>query len=102
MSMFSRGVLNTSTKVELGQLQKPNGKHTHGPKGSVDVHLNHYFPGGKRKYENNIKHRNPTSSKNYVFNKSGATMFSATKLFFYQTFEISLQSLQTALLMRLF
>ena len=63
MSKFSRGVLNTSTKVELGQLQKPNGKHTHGPKELVDVLFNHYFPGAKHKYENNIKYRNPISSK---------------------------------------
>ena len=80
MSKFSRGVLNTSAKVELGQLQKPNGKYTHGPKESVDVLFNHYFPGAKRKYENNIKYRNPASSKTYVFDKSGPTMFSATKL----------------------
>ena len=80
MSKFSRGVLNTSTKVELGQLQKLNGKHTHGPKKSVDDLFNHYFPGVKCKYENNIKYRNMTSSKTYVFDKSGPIMFSATKL----------------------
>ena len=50
MSKFSRGVLDTSAKVEIGQMQKPNGKSTQGPKESVDVLFKHYFPGAKRKY----------------------------------------------------
>ena len=80
MSKFSRGVLDTSAKVEIGQMQKPNGKSTQGPKESVDVLFKHYFPGAKRKYENNIKYRNPESPKTYVFDKTGPTMFNATKL----------------------
>ena len=80
MSRFSRGVLDKSSKVELGQLQKPNGKMTHGPKESVDVLFNHYFPGSKRKFENNIKYRNPESLNTYTFDKSGQTMLNATKL----------------------
>ena len=63
MSKFSRGVLDTSAKVEIGQMQKPNGKSTQGPKESVDVLFKHYFPGAKRKYENNIKYKNPDSPK---------------------------------------
>ena len=44
MARFTRSVLDTSARIKLGQLRKPDGKLTETPKETTKVLFDHYCP----------------------------------------------------------
>ena len=52
MARFAKSTLNTGSRIELGNLQNPDGTITNGHEETINTLFNHYFPGSQEIHEN--------------------------------------------------